>query len=483
VSEYKLETLTDKVPAVAWKVYKQFLDEINHDPWIQLTATESVPGVKGPPLAEENNPAAATLVREAHAELNAKDKDMERIHKKLDEAAAINDKQRFLWTAFGYLAVLEEKFDVVVTDYQRELKQYPDEIRVYPALIEAQGRTGDKAGEREALLAYAKAAPTTDSVILWVADRLLATDHVADAVDVCRAGRKDIPDNKPIQVELGRALLRAGKADEAVAVEKVALEGSSDADVLNDGAYVLASAHVELPLAESYARKLVELLETESAQTELTSVNDQSFRRADVLVSAWDTLGWIYFSEGKTDLAEQYVAAAWNNGAHAETGLHLGQILERRGTQVQAMQTYELALGRAGSDPSPVLEELHARIDALKKLGVNSQYPHPADVLQERRTYRIPRAAGMKGSAIFLMQVSPARTEKVEMIDGDEALRGQGEALAHLDLKLAVPQNSHALLLRSGLLFCLTEKACEFVLTPPESANVKLTRGVAVRER
>jgi tetratricopeptide (TPR) repeat protein len=482
VSEYKLETLTDKVPALAWKVYKKFLDEINHDPWIQLTATESVPGVKGPPLAGENNLAAATLVREAHAELNAKDKDMERIHKKLDEAAAINDKQRFLWTAFGYLAVLEEKFDVVVTDYRRELKLYPDEIRVYPALIDAQGRTGDKAGERESLLAYAKAAPTTDSVILWVANRLLATDNVADAVDVYRAGMKDIPDNKVIQAELGRALLRAGKADEGVAVEKAALEGSSDADVLNDGAYALASAHVELPLAESYARKVVELLETESTQTKLTSADDQSFRCAVQLLAAWDTLGWIYFSEGKMDLAEQYVAAAWKNGAHAETGLHLGQILEKRGAQVPAMQTYELALsGRTESAAPSVATELQARINALKKLGVASQYPHPADVLQERRTYRIPRAKGMMGSAIFLMQVSPARTETVEMTGGGDALRGQGEALAHLDLKLAVPQNSHALLLRSGLLFCLTEKTCEFVLTPPESANVKLAYGTAVR--
>lgn len=45
--------------------------------------------------------------------------------------------------------------------------------------------------------------------------------------------------------------------------------------------------------------------------------------------------------------------------------------------------------------------------------------------------------------------------------------------LARLDLGLAVPKESHALLLRSGVLFCSTEATCEFVLTPPESANVK----------
>jgi Domain of Unknown Function with PDB structure (DUF3857) len=33
--------------------------------------------------------------------------------------------------------------------------------------------------------------------------------------------------------------------------------------------------------------------------------------------------------------------------------------------------------------------------------------------------------------------------------------------------------DSHALLLRSGVLFCSTQPTCEFVLTPPETANVK----------
>ena len=61
----------------------------------------------------------------------------------------------------------------------------------------------------------------------------------------------------------------------------------------------------------------------------------------------------------------------------------------------------------------------------------------------------------------------------MEFVSGDEPLRSRGEALAHLDLGLAVPKDSRALLLRSGVLFCSTQPTCEFVLTPPETANVK----------
>ena len=74
---------------------------------------------------------------------------------------------------------------------------------------------------------------------------------------------------------------------------------------------------------------------------------------------------------------------------------------------------------------------------------------------------------------MFLMQVSATKTEHVAMLSGDEGLRELSDAVRRLDLGLTVPKESQALLLRSAVLFCSTEVTCEFVLTPPESANVK----------
>ena len=59
----------------------------------------------------------------------------------------------------------------------------------------------------------------------------------------------------------------------------------------------------------------------------------------------------------------------------------------------------------------------------------------------------------MKGSGVFIMQVSAAKTEKLAMISGDEDLRALSETLGKLDLGLAMPSQSHALLLRSGVMF------------------------------
>ena len=471
-AEVRLEILTAKVPAADLKEYKKFLDDLGQEPWIQLTSKDRAAGEKGPPPAGENNSVASELVRQAQSALATNDKDLAR--KKLDEAAAVNDKQQYLWSYTGYLAALSGKFYEAASDYQRELKQHPDETKTYLALIDAQARLGQKAAERDSLLAYSKAEPRDSTVVLFTGGRLLATDHVAEAVEVYRAGSKAIPENKLIEVELASALLREGKPDEAVTLAKSAIDGSSDPDVLNDGAYVLVSHNAELPLAESSSRKAIDLLETGSTEMVLDSVNANSFHRVNLLLASWDTLGWIYFAEGNTNMAEQYTGAAWRIGGHAEVGLHFGKVLEKQGDNAQALRIYELALGDGKTNSTtPIQLELHARVDALKRRGIPSQNLNAEAILQEQRTYHVPRAGDMKGSAIFFLLISATKTEKVGFVSGDDGLRSESARISHLDLGLALPKGSHALLLRSGVLFCSAKPMCEFVLTPPQNANVR----------
>jgi tetratricopeptide (TPR) repeat protein len=473
VSEFTLQVLKPKVEAADWKSVKKFVDDIGVQPWIQLTGKEAVPGEKGPPPAGENNPVAAELVRQTHDAIVARD--LELAQKKSDQVIAINDKQAYAWSQRGWLAWQRKNLDQAASDYERELQQHPGEIDQYPDLIRLERLLGRTADERKYLLAYAKTAPDNAQAVSFVGGRLLAANQVDDAIEVYRTGAKSLPDNRIIQVELGNALLRAGKKDEATSLLKNALDGTSDAGVLNDGAYDLVrdGSSSSLPLAETSARKAVEIFEAESAGTAIEGVNTATFRRANLLLASWDTLGWVYFVEGKDAPAEEYVRASWRSSAHAEVGLHMGQILEKKGDARGAMRVYEMALSQTGSSINPVSTELHARVDALKKKGVAVQDAHPDRTLQQQRTFHVPRPSGLKGSAMFLMQVSATKTEHVAMLSGDEGLRGLSGTLGRLDLGLAVPKDSHALLLRSAVLFCSTEATCELVLTPPETANVK----------
>jgi len=474
VSEFTLEVLKPKVEATEWKSVKKLADDIGMQPWIQLTSKGLTTGEKGPPLASESNLKAAELVRQTHDAITAKD--FELAQKKSDQVIAINEKQAYAWSQRGWLAWQQNKLNEAANDYEQELRQHPEEVNQYPDLIRLEHLLGRSSEERKYLLAYAKAAPENAQAVLFGGSQLLAANHVDDAVEVYRAGLKVLPDNKMIQVELGSALLRAGKKEEAVRIIQNAVAGSPDADVLNGGAYALltAGSSAFLPLAETSARKAVETLEAESAGIPIESVNTGAFRRTNLLLATWDTLGWVYFAEGKDALAEEYVQASWRSAAQGEEGLHMGEVLEKKGDAIGAMQVYEMGLSRLGSSSAtPVETELHARVDGLRNKGVAVQNAHPDRVLQEQRTFHVSRPTGAKGSGVFVVQVSAIKTENIAMVSGDEGLRGFGEALRRLDLGLAVPKDSHALLLRSGVLFCSTEPTCEFVLIPPESANVK----------
>jgi tetratricopeptide (TPR) repeat protein len=474
VSEFTLEFLKGKVDAAEWQSVKKLADDIGVQPWIQLTSKEHVAGKKGPPLAGENNPAAAELVGQVHDAIEAKDFELAR--KKSDQAIAINDKQAYVWSQRGFMAWQHRDLGEAAEDYERELQQHPDEIDQYPDLIRLERSLGRSSEERKYLLAYAEGAPDNARAILFAGELLMEDNHVEDALEVYRAGAKALPDNSMVQVALGSTLLRAGKTDEAMPIIGKALDGATDANVLNTGAYALVDhgSSTSLPLAERSALKALELLAAESAETTLESVNAGAFRRANLLLATWDTLGWVYFAEGKDALAEEYVRASWRSSAHGEVGLHLGEILEKKGDAVGAMRVYELALSRTGGNGvTPVATELHARVDGLKKKGVAVQDAHPDRSLQDQRTFHVPRPAGAKGSGVFVAQVSAAKTEKMAMMSGDEGLHGLTEALTRLDLRLEVPKESRVLLLRSGVLFCSTEPTCEFVLTPPESANVR----------
>ena len=473
VSEFTLKVLKPNVEAAEWKSVKKFADDIGVQPWIQVTTKEKgLVGEKGPPVAGESNPVAAQLVREAHDAIAAKDFDL--AQKKSDQAIAINDKQAFVWSQRGWLAWQHQNLSEAATDYERELKQHPEEADQYPDLIFLEGYLGRPSEKKKWLLSYAKIAPDNARTVLFSGGQLLSGNNVDDAVEVYRAGAKALPENKLIQVEFGSALLRAGKGNEAVPILENGLDGSTDPSVLNDGAYALVSHDVRLPLAEASALKALESLEKEAAEMPIESANAGAFGRTTLLLATWDTLGWVYFAEGKDVLAEEYVCASWRNASHSEEGLHMGEILEKKGDDKGAMRVYEMALSRVGgSNVTPVATELHARVDGLKKKGVTGQEPHPDHALQEQRTFHVPRPAGVKGSGVFALQVSAAKTEKVAMLSGDQAMRGLGDAVERLDLGLAVPKESKALLLRSGVLFCSTEPTCEFVLTPPESANMK----------
>lgn len=473
IAERKLEVLQAKLPAGDWQVYRKFHADTLGDgeTWIQLTSNERHAGVKGPPAAGENNPVAAELVRQADAAERAGDWSTARA--KVDAARSVYEKQAYLWSNYGYLAAHDEQYTEAIADYQKELKLYPNEFNVYGLLAEAQLRSGKKVDAMATMRALLKLEPKNAAAALGLAGMLSSERDMAGAATVLQEAAKASPENKLLQEQMGSALLKSGKRDEGLAAIRAALEGASEPGILNDGAYLLAEEKTDLPLAERSCLQAVQTLEGESAEATVGGANVHSFQHVMALLAAWDTLGWIYYNEGKLALAEEYVRASWRTGTSTVVGEHLGMILEKEEKREEALRVYELAqAGSKWSARAGEVEQVKAAVQRLRAEGVRSSVgDRSIQALQEERTFRVKRPDEMTGWGSFVLQVSAEKTDSVAFTGGEGRMGSTVGLVSAIDLKPELPRGSKAKLLRSGILSCSKQPTCEFVLVPLESAK------------
>jgi len=281
------------------------------------------------------------------------------------------------------------------------------------------------------------------------------------------------PDNPELQVSLGDAYLNLGEDDKALAKFDHAVEISATPLVWNNIAYQLSLKKSHLDRARQYAESAVSATTAALRNVTLDRLTPQELPLVPSLIAYWDTLGWVYFSEGNLDKAEKYVAAAWGLGQHGEVGDHLGQIYEKEGKKDRALRTYELAT--TGLRPIP---ETHDRIDALVKSDakLNDGVKNGKQDLQSLRTIDLGKAKET-GSAEFWVLLSggagtPAKVDAVKFVSGDEKLKVFTEPLRTAEYRLAFPDDTPVKILRRGILSCSTATGnCMFVLMLPDDVR------------
>ena len=181
---------------------------------------------------------------------------------------------------------------------------------------------------------------TDTSLVVYLATLYIQRGNNPSAEKVLRAGLVANPNAPALQMELGKLLLREQKTAEGETLLKSVLSASTDPLLLNNAAYELANNSLDLPLAETASRRSLDLLDQASNNGE---TGPNALARAALLVSAWDTYGWILYRDNKVAEAEPWIRAAWRNGNSAETGYHLAMVLATQKHFPQALHQLQLA--------------------------------------------------------------------------------------------------------------------------------------------
>jgi hypothetical protein len=187
----------------------------------------------------------------------------------------------------------------------------------------------------------------------------------------------------------------------------------------------------------------------------------------------WDTLGWVYFRQGKMAEAERFLTGAWKLRQSPVIGDHLGQLYERVGKKQQAIHSYALALAVPSASAAPA--------QTLDRLVMLTGSPTKADdsiravlgELSDQRTVQLPRVASRAARAeFFVLFESGAGASSVRFINGSEELRNAGDTLIAAHYDVTFPDDRPAKILRRGILDCpASGSSCHFILLPPESVT------------
>ncbi|HEY5174967.1 MAG TPA: DUF3857 domain-containing protein [Terriglobales bacterium] len=256
------------------------------------------------------------------------------------------------------------------------------------------------------------------------------------------------PNNPVLLISLGQSYIATNQTDKGMAQFEKAISIAPSPLTWNNIAYSLAEQNVQLDRADKYADAAINALQTQLRDVKLDSLRFRDLAAALFLYDIWDTKGWIEFKRGDLDLAEQYLAAAWQANGSGTIGEHLGEIYEKQGKREQAIRAYLFSLG--GDSPS---DSARARLSALGvSKGVDDKVEEARRELQRQRT--TPLKASGKGRAEFFLLISPAKVEQVKFIKGNDGLKSFAEILEKTDVGMKFPASAEVRVVRRGVVTC-----------------------------
>src|SRR5882762_4844863 len=430
-------------------------------------------------LPYSSNPEASRAYDEARDEFQKKNILQEIAS--LRHAIEIDPKFARAWLWLGEIYKFSGQADLALQAYQKAVEVAPQEPVSYKAL----GFT--LMGMRkfdEAILVWqnlSKIAPDDSDGAANLATCLSRLKRYREATSALESAVKINPERARLELQLGSAYLQSGSDEKALAAFQRAIEADSgsdtlNSDMLNSVAYALAEEKKSLPQALQYAEKAVHEVEEESSKIQVSQLEIQDLTMSNRLAAYWDTLGWVHFGLGNLDEAEKYVKAAWTVTQAAVIGDHLGQVYEKLGKRRQAARAYRLALQAIGRNGDPQMRDrLQSSVAALSGGANSSSMVKDAGAeLSDERTYKLPQirdwGGGYKSAEFVIALTRESGVADTQFLSGAQELRGASAALGALKSDFPFPDDSHARVVRRGVLSCSeVSKGCIFVFYPADA--------------
>jgi tetratricopeptide (TPR) repeat protein len=263
-------TMRYKVREVAvseFGAYRDFTKAVSDDAgqMLQMVGSETKATTRA--TARADNSEARELLMQAYQELRAHD--LKSARELLDKAKALNDQESGLWAEYGALDG-ETNRTQAIADFKKELDLHPENFVAYQMLIAFYQNQGQWSDAEQTMQSWRRADPADPRPRAQLGGLQLTQKRYKDAAASFQEAIVLSTEPDLLKVQLGEAQLKSGDTDAGKKTLHALMDTSDDAAILNDAAYALSDAGLDLPSAEATSTKAVGIQETRAAATTLT---------------------------------------------------------------------------------------------------------------------------------------------------------------------------------------------------------------------
>jgi tetratricopeptide (TPR) repeat protein len=310
----------------------------------------------------------------------------------------------------------------------------------------------------------------------------MADKKYGDAITVLEPAVKTSPDSQNLKLMLAYAYLKNNQEDKGLAIIQKTVNDTSDAAVLNDVAYEMADANVELETAKKYSEDSIRATGALVLKGSIDDLSSLQFSLREAMY--WDTLGWIYFRMGQFEKAISYLRPAWLLAEDSVIGDHLAQAYQKVGKNSEARHTYELALAVVGGNGNrdeilghykQLTGRMSPELYSTHRLPNGTWTMTPAEELGRMRTVKVAVQSAPSGSATFGIAFEPGKVEDVVYMEGAIELKPFAAKVKTAKFDVPFPDDGiPTRVVRRGILSCHSGE-CSFTLLPQNASFVPQT--------
>ncbi|MBI3475274.1 MAG: DUF3857 domain-containing protein [Acidobacteria bacterium] len=505
ISKRRLVTILPEVPVAKFEDYRALVKKVQQDVWqyVQTTSADratsssglAMPGTSdlGPfasilndirGLPNSDSPEATRLENEARDQMASHN--VEGGISLIQKAVATDPKFTRAWVMLGVFLCSNNRVDAGIDALHTAMALEPNKASIPKALGYTLMSKQKFADAIPVWQDFMKAYPEDVDGPSNLASCLRNLQRYSEAAAALEAAVKIKPELPVLRLQLASAYLHAGDRGKAAESYRKIGELDKDGSYLNDAAYQMASADLELPLALEYAKKAVRAANADSEKISLEDLKVEDLGRIFRLAAEWDTLGWVEERMSQLDEAEHYLLASWKLTQDGVVGGHLCHLYRRIHKNSAAIQMCRVAVYRIplskGLDLSEAMVEIAAAKENLKALtGVAVKEETPIDesnfVMQERR-FKLSRfMVGTESAEFFVLLASDGKSptfkvQDTKFISGSPKMKLEGKQLRSLDFGVPSPGGSVTRFVRRGILGCYQYSGCSFVLLEPSSLSL-----------